>query len=406
MPNQVTLTFAGDAKALERAAAAAAAAVNGVGRQVQDTGNQFQAGAKEATSFRDRMDRLGTKTFETVSSLDAAKSAIEDLIDAQHQAKQATVDLRQAQEDLNQSVLDGKQATRDAAQAQIDIEQASIDADSAQRDYNEAVKEHGASSLEARQALLDLKQAQEDANQANLDGEQATADARQASIDAQQAAVDMAAAQRESADVTKIMSMAIAAATIAQLAFNVAMTLNPIGLVVVAVAALVAAIVYLATKTTFFQDLWKVSWGWIKKTAMDVWEWLKKLPGMIGDAFKSITDFIYAPFKGAFNMVSKAWNNTIGRLSWTVPGWIPGLGGNTISAPKLPTFHKGGTMPGAPGTEGLALLQAGEKIIPAGQGGGSWTLMVASEGASDMDRLFVTMIQRLVRNGQLKLVRA
>lgn len=406
MPNQVTLTFAGDSKALERAAAAAAAAVSGVGRQVTDTSGQLQAGAREAASFRDRMDRLGTKTFETVASLDAAKSAVEDLIDSQHQAKQATVDLAQAQEDLNQAHLDGKQAVRDSAQSQLDIEQALIDADQAQKDYNEAVKEFGVNSLQARQAALDMKQAQEDVNQANLDGEQATADARQASIDAQQAAVDMAEAQRQSADVTKIMSMAIAAATIAQLAFNVAMTLNPIGLVVVAVAALVAAIVYLATQTTFFQDLWKVAWGWIKKTAVDVWEWLKKLPELIGREFKAITDFIYAPFKAAFNLVSKAWNNTIGKLSWTVPNWIPGLGGNTISAPKLPMFHRGGIMPGAPGTEGLALLQAGETITPAGQGGGSLTLAVGDAAGSDMDRLMAAWITRLVRNGQLKLVRA
>jgi hypothetical protein len=406
MANTVTLTFAGDAKALERAAAAAKAAIDGVGKQVKDSGAQFEKAGKDAAGFRDRMDRLGSKTFETVSSLDAAKGAIEDLIDAQQAAKQATVDLSQAQEDLNQSQLDAKQAARDGAQSVLDIEQAMIDADAAQRDYNAAVKEFGANSIEARQAALDMKQAQEDVNQANLDGEQATADARQASIDAQQAAVDMAAAQRESADVTKIMSMAIAAATIAQLAFNVAMTLNPIGLVVVAVAALIAAVVLIATKTTWFQDLWKVAWGWIKKTAMDVWEWLQKVPGMLGDAFKRVVEFIYAPFRTAFNLVAKAWNATIGKLSWTVPGWIPGIGGNTISAPKLPVFHQGGVMPGAPGSEGLALLKAGEQVTPAGQSGGSMTLVVTSEGASDMDRLFVAMIQRLVRNGQLKLVRA
>lgn len=406
MSNQVTLTFAGDAKALERASAAANAAINSVGNQVKASGGQFEKAGKDAAGFRDRMDRLGTKTFETVQSLDAAKSAINDLIDAQQAAKQATVDLRQAQEDLNQSILDGKQAARDSAQSQLDVEQAMIDADSAQRDYNEAVKEHGASSIEARQAALDLKQAQEDVNQANLDGEQATADARQASIDAQQAAVDMAEAQRQSADVTQIMSTAIAAATIAQLAFNLAMTLNPIGIVVVAVAALIAAIVLIATKTTWFQDIWKVAWGWVKRTAIDVWDWLKALPEKIGSTFKSVSSFITAPFRAAFNGISDIWNNTVGSLSWSVPNWVPFVGGNSISAPKLPKYHSGGTVPGAPGTEMMAILQAGEEITPAGSGGGVVVLEVRSSG-NRVDDLLVEILRNAVRirggNAQLVL---
>lgn len=402
MTNQVTLTFAGDAKALERAAKAAQAAIAGVGDQAKGSSGQFQGASKEAATYRDRMDKLGTKTFETVSSLSDAKAAVEDLIDAHRQGKQAALDMAQAQEDLNQANLDAKQATRDAAQAQLDVEQALIDSDVAQREYNAAVKQYGKDSVEARQAALDMKQAQEDVAQANQDAEQATADGRQASIDAQQAAIDMAAAQQQAADVTKFMSMAIAAATIAQLALNVAMTLNPIGLIIAGIAALIAVIVLIATKTTWFQDAWEVAWGWIKRTAMDVWEWLKKLPGLIGNAFAKIADFITTPFRAAFNLVAKAWNNTIGALSWTVPGWIPGIGGKTISAPKLPTFHTGGVMPGAPGTEGLALLQAGETVVPAGQGGSVNLVLMAGSG-SDFDKLMVAWFQNAFRTGKLKL---
>ena len=45
-------------------------------------------------------------------------------------------------------------------------------------------------------------------------------------------------------------------AAAAQLAWNAAMLLNPIGLIVVAIIALVAAIIWVATQTTFFQDVW------------------------------------------------------------------------------------------------------------------------------------------------------
>lgn len=72
----------------------------------------------------------------------------------------------------------------------------------------------------------------------------------------------------------KAFQIASAAATggltIAQWALNAAMTANPIGLVIVAIAALVAGIVWVATQTTFFQDVWAAmtqvigaAWTWL-----------------------------------------------------------------------------------------------------------------------------------------------
>lgn len=147
---------------------------------------------------------------------------------------------------------------------------------------------------------------------------------------------------------------------------NAALTANPIGLIVVGIGLLIAAIVLIATKTTWFQDIWNAAWGWIKNTAMNVWDWLKSLPDKIGDAFSRIAGFISAPFRAAFNFVSDAWNNTIGKLRWTVPSWVPFVGGNSISAPTLPKFHTGGIVPGMPGQEVLGLLKAGETVVPAG----------------------------------------
>lgn len=58
--------------------------------------------------------------------------------------------------------------------------------------------------------------------------------------------------------------------TIAQGVLNVVMTANPIGLVVVAVAALAAGIIWVATQTKFFQTAWQVmtdgiaaAWRWV-----------------------------------------------------------------------------------------------------------------------------------------------
>lgn len=176
---------------------------------------------------------------------------------------------------------------------------------------------------------------------------------------------------------------------------NAALTANPIGIVIMLIVALVAVIVLIATKTKWFQTAWNAAWGWIKKTAVSVWDWLKTLPAKIGQSFGRIRDLIPAPFKAAFNAVSRAWNSTIGRLSWTIPGWVPGIGGNSISAPRLPVFHQGGHASGAMGGEFLAVLQAGERVVPTSGGGAGGSLVVGA--APGAERAFVQqMIKWLV----------
>lgn len=185
---------------------------------------------------------------------------------------------------------------------------------------------------------------------------------------------------------------------------NAALTANPIGLVIVAIAALVAIIILIATKTTWFQDLWRVVWTFVKDKAVDFWEWLKDLPARIGVVFGKLAGYITAPWRTAFNFIADAWNNTIGKLRWTVPSWVPIVGGNTISAPQLPKFHAGGVVPGAPGTEMLALLQAGERVSPTGSGG-AMVLEVRS-GGSRLDDLLVEILSRAIslRGGDVQLV--
>lgn len=174
---------------------------------------------------------------------------------------------------------------------------------------------------------------------------------------------------------------------------NAALTANPIGLVIVAVAALVAAIVWVATQTTWFQDLWNVVWGGIQAAAGAVIDWLvdafwwlaQKSQAMgegIENAFSTVADAIKGAFRSAFNAIANLWNSTVGRLSWTVPDWVPGIGGSTLSAPKIPTFHTGGRVPGAPGEEMVALLQAGERVIPASKADrGSAPIVFGSDGS-------------------------
>ncbi len=210
-------------------------------------------------------------------------------------------------------------------------------------------------------------------------------------FDALSGVTDLATLALESNTVKTIASkVATTAASIATKAWagvqwllNAALEANPIGLVVIAIVALVVIVVLIATKTTWFQTIWKVAWGGIKSAASAVWDWLKALPGNIGTVFSAVAGFISAPFRAAFNFVADAWNNTAGKLSFTIPSWIPGIGGNGFSVPKIPHFLSGGIVPGSPGAAVLTMLHAGERVTPNGQSGAGGAVTVyAGDGVT------------------------
>lgn len=69
--------------------------------------------------------------------------------------------------------------------------------------------------------------------------------------------------------VLTMLAVGLAIAAAAQWVMNSALLANPITWIILAVVALVAAIVYLATQTTFFQDIWDAVW----KAAVATWNW-------------------------------------------------------------------------------------------------------------------------------------
>ena len=88
----------------------------------------------------------------------------------------------------------------------------------------------------------------------------------------------------------------------------------------------------------------------------------------LSTAFNAVFDVITWPFRTAFEWIAKAWNNTVGNLSFTIPSWIPGIGGNTFSVPKLPEtvpfFKDGGIFrAGTLGGAGLAVLHDREMVL-------------------------------------------
>lgn len=392
MANTVTLNFAGDAAKLQRAAAQAVAATDSSGDAAKRAGAAYDASAKEADRLTDRMGSLGAGVSGATDAIDSMAAGAQALADAQDYERasaaklaRANVDVMQATEDMAQATRDANQASIDSEQAAVDLTQAKLDEKTALDEYNEAVREHGKGSDEAAQAQIDLKQAGIDVKQALEDQEQATRDASQANIDAKTAQVDLNDAMHEAsppelqkfADMLNIISPILSAlvgivglVTAAQWLWNSSLLANPLTWIVVGIIALIAAIVLLVKNWDKVKAAAGRAWDWIVDKARSAWGYLKTIPGKIANAFGDLARKISAPFRAGFNAISDAWNNTVGRLSWTVPGWVPGVGGNSISAPRLPKFHTGGVVPGAPGQEVPIMALAGERVSRPGQGDG------------------------------------
>lgn len=107
----------------------------------------------------------------------------------------------------------------------------------------------------------------------------------------------------------------------------------------------------------------------IVNTWNNILSFVKKLPGKIASRVRGMWDGLTSAFRDAVNGIIDAWN----RLSFTVGGGsflgvdIPSF---TLDTPNLPRLHEGGTVPGAPGQEVLALLEGGEEVTPADERGG------------------------------------
>lgn len=211
---------------------------------------------------------------------------------------------------------------------------------------------------------------------------------------------------------------------------NAALLANPVTWIVVGIVALIAVIILLATH-------WQQIWGEIKRIAEDAWHFLdnnvihpiedgfkaafdgvKKVVGdvidwikshwevilaiitgpigaavlfikdnwnaivdffkgaidSIGSVFSSIGDAIVGAFKTAFNFVASIWNDTLGKISFSIPSWIPVIGGKSFSIPQIPEFRAmGGPVsafsPYVVGEQGPELFvpATSGSIIPNGQ---------------------------------------
>jgi hypothetical protein len=155
----------------------------------------------------------------------------------------------------------------------------------------------------------------------------------------------------------KVYQATLVVVKAAQAAFNFVMSANPIGLVVIAIGALVAALVLAYNKSETFRN------------AVDaMFKFIKVAIGESVDFIKGYLNTVMGFYKSIFNGIASLWNSTIGKLSFSVPDWVPGLGGKGFSVPKIPMLAEGGIVTGPT----LAMIgeQGPEAVVPLDRGMG------------------------------------
>jgi hypothetical protein len=146
--------------------------------------------------------------------------------------------------------------------------------------------------------------------------------------------------------------------TAATAAFNAVMAMNPIVLIVIAVVALIAGLVLAFEAFRNIVD----TVGRFIKTGFLIWF----------SAIKTEAQVLYEVFKKVFNGIGKLWNNTVGKLSFSIPSWVPLLGGNKFDIPDIPMLAAGGIVT----SPTLAMIgeKGPEAVVPLskmnGMGGG------------------------------------
>lgn len=132
--------------------------------------------------------------------------------------------------------------------------------------------------------------------------------------------------------------------TIAQTLMNLAMAANPIGIIITAVAALVAGLVYLWNTNEGFRTAVVGAWETIRATGEAVWgwlanfftvdipaaittaiDWVAQLPEKIGAFFGQIPGVVSSSFGGAINKISQFGSDIINWAKTEIPKFVNGI---------------------------------------------------------------------------------
>lgn len=113
----------------------------------------------------------------------------------------------------------------------------------------------------------------------------------------------------------------------------------------------------------FFKGLFDGIWNDIKSWGDTIINFFTSLPSTLASIGAHLWDWLLDGFKAIEHGVADIWNNTIGSLSFHLPSWIPGIGGDGFSMPKIPLLDTGGIVTG-PTMAMLSKNSVPEAVVP------------------------------------------
>lgn len=121
---------------------------------------------------------------------------------------------------------------------------------------------------------------------------------------------------------TLLSSAATAIATGVQAAFNFVLNLNPITLIVIAIAALVAGLIWFFTQTEIGKQAWQSFVDFLIAAWNGIVEFFKTAGQVIMDIFKGIGDFFVVVWNGLVEAVKFVFNLVVEAIKFYINIWV------------------------------------------------------------------------------------
>lgn len=167
----------------------------------------------------------------------------------------------------------------------------------------------------------------------------------------------------ENPTLLKNVVLALGALTGAIVAVNVAMSLNPAALIAGGIAAIGIALVAAYSKFKTFRDIVDA-----------LFDGLRFGFELVKTYFTAVFGF----YKTLFNGIASAWNNTVGKLAFTIPSWVPFVGGKGFDVPDIPMLADGGIVTGP--TMAIIGEKGPEAVVPLDRMGGMGNVTINVNG--------------------------
>jgi hypothetical protein len=180
--------------------------------------------------------------------------------------------------------------------------------------------------------------------------------------------------------------------TVVQAILNAVMAANPIVLIVLAIVALIAGLVLAYKKFEGFKNI-----------VDSVFKFIGKAIGGSVELVKSYFSTVLGFYKKIFNGIASLWNSTIGKLSFKVPSWVPGIGGKGFEVPNIPMLAQGGIVNQATlaviGESGPEAVVPLDRMGEFGMGGGNNVTINVNGG--DPNAVVDALRSYMFRNGSV-----